>query len=53
MIESKAVKRAVKHAFLVGLAGIGLVAGPLDSVAQGAKSLPPETFDIGDEPGRP
>jgi hypothetical protein len=38
---------------LLGFAASGLAKGFLDeSVAQGAKSLPQETFDIGDEPGR-
>jgi lipoprotein-anchoring transpeptidase ErfK/SrfK len=53
MIELNAVKRAATHAFLVTIAGIGLAAVSFDgSIAQGAKPLPQETLDIGDEPGR-
>src|SRR5262245_35625325 len=53
MIELNAVKRAAMRALLVSVAGLGLAAGFFGgSIAQGAKNLPHETLDIGDEPGR-
>src|SRR5262245_50935299 len=57
MIELNAVNRAAKHSFLVVVASIGLAIGAFGgavggALAQGAKTLPQETLDIGDEPGR-
>ena len=53
MIELNAVKRTAMRALIVTIAGIGLAVGFFGgSLAQGAKTLPQETLDIGDEPGR-
>ena len=53
MIELNAVKRSARHSFLVVVASIGLATGAVGgALAQGAKTLPQETLDIGDEPGR-
>ena len=53
MLELNAIKRVAMRSFLVVVAGIGLAIGAVGgALAQGAKTLPQETLDIGDEPGR-
>jgi lipoprotein-anchoring transpeptidase ErfK/SrfK len=53
MLELNAIKQAARQSFLVVVAGIGLAIGAVGgALAQGAKTLPQETLDIGDEPGR-
>jgi lipoprotein-anchoring transpeptidase ErfK/SrfK len=53
MLELNAIKRAARQSFLVVVAGIGLAIGAVGgALAQGAKTLPQETLDVVDEPGR-